>query len=889
MQYFLYKFCHKNFINKFKLVKLCNKFSFTVRKNAKNIFTILSKSVIMKILSVNTYKPNFNGIRQSRILTPIQEEFERLLSETAMSDDVLSDKYSCDIDSKPIAVTIIPGRDLVPTRSKIVKRPRPFSLSDKQLVLDDYQMAAVEHFRNGENVMVTAPTGTGKTLIAEHVINDILKSGKKVIYTTPLKALCNDKYKQFSALWGDYDSNRDLVGSTRIGLATGDVKINTDAPLVIMTTEIFRNMLIQHGEKDIEKKLKNVGAVIFDEFHYMGDSQRGSVWEEALMFSPPKIRHLMLSATIANASPIINWLNAVNPHHKSVLVNVPEDERHVPLKYMAYSNISGKFTFSDFLDEKINLDYLKTKELSIKERETLSEIGSLFNEKDGIKVLETKFKDIFDNNGSANINSLINKLVVFGVPYYKAVMYGLRLTDKQSRNINPALAKSEPLHQPPLEYLINDLEKKKMTPALYFVYSKRNCKKYMKEASEKIGPLLTKEEQNEVMNKINEVQNKGIFLGTDFTKEIVPCLLNGFAMHHSGMLPQCKSFIEELGRNKLIKVCFATDTLGAGINFPFKTVVFSDFEKYTEDGFEEISVNSFKQGAGRAGRRGIDDVGYVVVVPKDKDEIAIPYRKIVDDADEVKSAFTLSYGLILSPRFLNKPLNILQKSFDNFQRSSYDENLQKSQEMKEILKKRKFIEDNNGTLKLTKKGKIASRIRGINEILMTEILTDKNISENIKPSELAAIISMFAPERNEDYSIFDDKNISDEYTKKLKIAANHAMDIKDMEQERGLDTGIKINSGIPAYIKMWAELPDSYNNKFLWSDMVYNMTSKALIRDEGDLFKKINFSTNILKQIRKAAPTEYLRDTASKAIKMLQKSPVNDILLYELNYKENNE
>ena len=802
-------------------------------------------------------------------------------------------------DSLPCSL----GRDLV-KNVKTVKKPLPFSQSDEKLVLDKYQQEAIDLFREGKNVIVTAPTGTGKTLIAEHAINDILKSGKKVIYTTPLKALCNDKYKQFCALWGNYDENGNLLDSPNVGLATGDIKINTNAPIVIMTTEIYKNMLVQSNQHDIEKELKDVEAVIYDEFHYMGDSQRGSVWEEALMFSPPQIKNMMLSATIANAEPITDWLNSINESYSSVVVNVPEEERHVPQKYLSYSNVGSGMGLYDLLSEKINLKKLKTKNLSSREKEVLEDIGKIFKEQDGITAIEKKFSNIFDNSEStANLKRFIEKLTKFGVLPIKAEQYGLILSDKTSRKINPELFKIRPLSHSPLIGLVKELEKNKMTPALYFVYSRKKCKDYMKDVSEKVGPLLNKEEQNEVKRRIDKIRSKGIFLGTDFEKEVMPCLLKGFVMHHSGMLPQCKSFIEELGRSKLIKVCFATDTLGAGINFPFKTVVFSEFKKSTGTDFEEISVNTFKQGAGRGGRRNIDDIGYVVVIPKDREEAFVPYQKIIQESDDVKSAFKPTYSLILSPRFLNNSLNILSKSFDNFQRKTYEDSLKRCNSMKNILIQREFVEEEEGILKLTQKGRVASRINGINEILMTEILYDPSITKGITESELSGLISMFSPEneiKNESDKDTENSPENDmekvrksmpyiknsDYKQMLLNAADMAIEIKHNEIQQGITSDIKINPQIIPYIKIWAEASGNKDTIGLWSRLVKEMISADIIRNEGDFFKKITYTTNILKQLQKMAPQRNIRKTAEQAIKMLQKSPVDDILLYELDHKK---
>ena len=359
-------------------------------------------------------------------------------------------------------------------------------------------------------------------------------------------------------------------------------------------------------------------------------------------------------------------------------------------------------------------------------------------------------------------------------------------------------------------------------------------------------------------------------------------------MHHSGMLPQCKSFIEELGRNKLIKVCFATDTLGAGINFPFKTVIFSDFEKFTDTGFDEISTNAFKQGAGRAGRRGIDEIGYVVSIPKDRTSIISHFNKATQEPDEIQSSFNLSYGLILSPRFLNSSVRILNNSFDNFQKQSYDAQLRKSMKMFDILKERKIIESRNNKYQITPKGKIASKVRGINEILLAEILTNNSLMTNISPIEMAGLISIFAPEK-EDNIVAPTNQGNKGFDKKVIDTISIAKYIKELEIEKLGESNISINNAIVYYIQLWASIANSEDNSKIWSEIVNEAISKNIVKTEGDFLKKINYTTNMLKQIQKIAPTPYLRETASKAIKMLQKSPVNDILLYELDYKEKNE
>ncbi len=864
-----------------------------LQKYAKNpdmadkilMFEYQIKNLLAQIAHLNScYRNGVSAVEDISSLT------SDISSQTCFDSDIISltkqVRLLLDLTNKALGIEPA-GRDIV-IASKKSKKAKPFDLSDKLLVLDEYQSAAVEEFKKGNTVMVTAPTGTGKTLIAEHIIDDILKSGKKVIYTTPLKALCNDKYKQFSKLWGDYNSKGELIGTSKVGLATGDAKINVNAPLVVMTTEIYRNMLVQQGKKAVEKELKNVDAVIFDEFHYMGNTQRGSVWEESVMFSPERMKFLMLSATVSNANPIKDWMNSINNDHKTIIVNVPEEERHVPLEHYVYSKIDGNFDLHNLTDSVIDLDKLKNFDLDKRQKEILKEIGKNFGNRDGITALENIFKNADYDSSKINFNNFIKELVKNGIPQQKAELYALRLSDKDSVRLNKKLDKMQDISYLPVQYFVFDLSHKNMTPALYFSYSKKSCKKLMLDTAKGNHSLLLPYERKEVQRRIDEIQSKGIFLGTDFEEDIKPCLLKGIAMHHSGMMPQCKSFIEELGRSKLIKICFATDTLGAGINFPFKTVVFSDFEKYGDYGFEEISTNEFKQGAGRAGRRGIDDIGYVISIPKNREDLIIPYSKVTMPSDEIQSAFNLSYGLILSPRFLNSSSEVLNSSFDKYQRKNTDSNIRKCKLMQEILKQRDFIELRNNKYVLTPKGKIASKVRGINEILLAEILTDKVLMENIIPSQLAELISVFAPDKEEKLSPLS-YLINNSYDKKLWKVMEIAHSIRDFEKERGIESNIKINSSCAPYIRMWANLDNQELNIENWSSMIKSMLSQDIIKTEGDFLKKVNYTIDILKQVKKIAPTPYLQDTADQAIKMLQKSPVDDILFYELGYRVNNE
>ena len=190
--------------------------------------------------------------------------------------------------------------------------------------LDDFQLEAIKHIEDGKSVVVCAPTGAGKTCIAQAAINFALEKGEKIFYTTPLKALSNQKYSDFSKTYGE-----DIVG-----LLTGDVAINRDAQIVVMTTEVFRNMLYGTTFGSVKDNLKDVGYVVLDEVHYMNDESRGTVWEESIIYCPTNIQIIALSATVKNSKQLTDWINTV--HSKTELVYT--DFRPVPLRFFYYDS-----------------------------------------------------------------------------------------------------------------------------------------------------------------------------------------------------------------------------------------------------------------------------------------------------------------------------------------------------------------------------------------------------------------------------------------------------------------------------------------------------------------------------------------------------------------------
>ena len=443
--------------------------------------------------------------------------------------------------------------------------------------LDDFQKDACECISNGKSVVVCAPTGAGKTVIAQHAIHCALKEGNKVVYTTPLKALSNQKYNDFS----------EKYGSEKVGLLTGDTSINRGAQIVIMTTEVFRNMLYGTNFGSVTENLKGVKYVILDEVHYMNDEQRGTVWEESIIYCPTNIQIIALSATVANADKLTEWINTV--HSKTELINT--DFRPVPLRFF-YFDSSQPNTLLPLLTP----------------------------------------------------NGTLNKKIK---PEKKEFKHGKAVQKKNT-----------------VKDIVRNLHEKNMLPAIYFTFSRKKCDEQMEKCASLC--LVTPKEQEEIRTIIDEYIAENPYL---YKNKHIEYLLLGVASHHAGLLPGWKILVEKLFQKGLIKVVFATETLAAGINMPARSTVISSISKRTDSGHRTLTPSEFLQMSGRAGRRGMDEIGYVVIAGtpfQTPEEVA---ELVLSDANPLESKFSPSYSMVLNllQRFsLDEAKELVLKSFGYF-------------------------------------------------------------------------------------------------------------------------------------------------------------------------------------------------------------------------------
>jgi superfamily II RNA helicase len=422
----------------------------------------------------------------------------------------------------------------------------------QEFKLDPFQEEAINYSRQNHSVIVSAPTGAGKTLIAEHIIEDCIKNGSGVIYTAPIKALSNQKFRDFS---------RKYPQAT--GILTGDVSINRNAPILIMTTEIFRNAIMVNPHE-----FDNRQWVIFDEIHYLDDIERGTVWEEAIILLPQTMRMLALSATLPNLKDFVDWISKI---HKFPIATVIEKTRPVPLHFFFQCN--NEF-FPSFVQ--------------------LKNSGRLKNE---IK--------------------------------------------KFSRQENTVITKRNRLIT-----LLEFLKRNKAYPCLYFSFSRRRCEELAQEVAG--FNFLRPDEKQQICELFDKLVEK-FNVSSAHLAFMRPLIENGIAYHHAGLLPTLKEVIEQLFSSGLIKMIFTTETFALGINMPARTVTFDMLSKFYGRGHAFLRTRDFYQMAGRAGRRGIDNEGYVFsrINPY---EIDIPsLEKIIyGNYEPIKSQLNSCYATILN-------------------------------------------------------------------------------------------------------------------------------------------------------------------------------------------------------------------------------------------------
>jgi superfamily II RNA helicase len=481
----------------------------------------------------------------------------------------------------------------------IVKPSEPCGTMPQKLAmelkftLDPFQQHAVAAISRDENVLVTAKTGSGKTFVGEYQIAHSLAKGGRVFYTTPIKSLSNQKFDDLKRLYPS------------VGIMTGDLKYRPDAEVVIMTTEILRNLLFKQDSSTKELgitaalSLDRLDAVIFDECHYINDRDRGAVWEETMILLPRHVNLVLLSATIESPDIFANWLGELKqkPIHL-----ISTEYRIVPLLHAVYQgetlipimNAKDRFEAQNY---KGWLQWRKGEEKAADDHKAL--------------VADRR-------RGGYEDGPVCRK---GGIKAYK--------------------------HQ--MNELVGRLQEQTLLPALFFVFSRKNCERFAENSEH---TLLDSSDTASVKHILDfHLHRYGdTLLRMPQYNTLRPLLERGIAFHHSGLLPVLKEIVEILFGKGFVKLLFATETFAVGINMPTKTVVFTGYRKYDDatGGQRMLNTDEYIQMAGRAGRRGKDDKGLVLYLPDRNPEDLEDVRRMMTGAKSTfQSRMTFHYDFLL--------------------------------------------------------------------------------------------------------------------------------------------------------------------------------------------------------------------------------------------------
>jgi superfamily II RNA helicase len=470
--------------------------------------------------------------------------------------------------------------------------------------LSSFQKYSIESIVNGNHVLVTAHTGSGKTLPAEFAIQYFVSQGKKVIYTSPIKALSNQKFHEFTLKFP----------SISFGILTGDIKTNPEADVLIMTTEILMNSLYTKSsttenkmfvaplfEMDFQNEL---ACVIFDEVHYINDVDRGHVWESCIMMLPQHVQMVMLSATIDSPEKFAKWVEDQHPNSGKNVYLASTYERVVPLTHYAFITCTQGL-FKVLKDKDLELQIMKNT--------------------NNLHVIQDAKGNFMEQN------------------YYNLNKY-LNIFEQKNHFV-----KRQHVLNTVTRYMVDN----NMLPAICFVLSRKALEQCAKEVTTVLleddskVPYTIRRECEQIIRKLPNYQE---YLNLPEYNTVVSLLEKGIAIHHAGIMPVLREMVELMFSKGFVKLLFATETFAVGINMPTKTVLFTDINKYDGSGMRSLLSHEYTQMAGRAGRRGIDTVGHVIHLPNLYSECnsVILKTMLKGKPQLLTSKFKISYNLLLN-------------------------------------------------------------------------------------------------------------------------------------------------------------------------------------------------------------------------------------------------
>ena len=594
-------------------------------------------------------------------------------------------------------------------------------------VLDEFQRRAIEHLDSGRSVLVSAPTGSGKTVVADHAVDTALAAGRRAFYTTPIKALSNQKYRDLCR----------RLGPARVGLLTGDNVIAGDADAVVMTTEVLRNM-IYAGAVDAR-----LGAVVLDEVHYLEDPYRGPVWEEVILHLPPTVVLVCLSATVSNHRELGDWLNQV---HGPTAV-VAETRRPVPL--------TNLYAVSRRRSEAVELlPILVDGEPNPKGGRFDLPVASRQPRRPGRSRQPGRPDTSRDSRQPGRPDTSRDSRQP-GRP-------DTSRDSRQSRHRREPGPSRQPAHpvrrgnhrglpwRPPRRVdLLGELSERGLLPAIWFVFSRKGCDQAVARLA-RDGVRYTDDAEAARIDELVEARTQGLDpadLDALGARSWAARLRLGIASHHAGMVPVFKEVVERCFAEGLVKVVFATETLALGVNMPARSVVIDKLMKYDGQRTAPLSAAQYTQFTGRAGRRGIDEAGWAVALWSPECAFEEVAQLASSRSFELRSAFGPTYNMVaglLARMPVEEARDLLARSFAQYQADAASSPLSLSRQFDavvSVLRKRGHLD---GWV-LTASGTLVRRIFHEMDLCVAEALSG-GLLDGLSAPELASVLSAFTYE-----------------------------------------------------------------------------------------------------------------------------------------------
>jgi ATP-dependent RNA helicase HelY len=636
---------------------------------------------------------------------------------------------------------------------------------------DPFQTEAVEKVRRVD-VLVSAPTGSGKTWIALEATKEFLARGCGVWYATPLKALSNAKYEEFG----------EAFGSDQVGILTGDRKENPDAPIIVGTTEILRNQLYDTMEAGTDLR---VDLVILDEAHYLGDPDRGVVWEEVLIYLPDRVRLLLLSATISNAPLLARWLTFVRDAPCEV---VKSEERPVPL-HVLFRTPEGEVT-----------PFLRG--------------GKLFPRVSAFADSGRRYR--------ASRNSLL--------PDVNGIMETLREFD--------------------------------LLPAIVFLKSRSDCDR----ALEVLGPSPSSSERD----GFSETLRKYLAPYPELQDhpQLRRLLISRAGSHHAGQLPTWRLLVEKMMVLGHLEAIFSTSTVAAGVNFPARTVVIVQSDRFNGQTFLDMTSTDLHQMTGRAGRRGMDKAGFTLVVPGRYMDVKLVKKLLMSEPEPLQSRIGVNFSMTLNLLLSHDPAGITDLLGLSF--AAFREGARRSHKVHKrlhkafgrhlaLLQELAYVDESGAP---TYDGRWAARLRLDHPLLIAELIRE-GVLDGLDTRELPAIIAPFVMDKDREIGISRDLwEATRPFWKKFRNIMRSLRPLMGLMVSRGFE--------VPP-IMFWPGAA-----LYLWSGEVDWSTLTAHVEaDEGDLAMLVLRTADHVRQLLALEQEQpELAQTARKALQLLIRSPL---------------